>query len=69
MIFPVSSIISIMAEFMTLEPGDHIAMGTPAGVGFARKPPIWLKAGDEIEVTVDKLGTLRNTIIDEEDVK
>lgn len=66
MIFSVPRIISLLSEFMTLEPGDHIAMGTPAGVGFARTPPIWLKAGDKVEVTIAKLGTLSNTIIDEE---
>ena len=44
------------------EPGDIIATGTPPGVGFARKPPIWLKDGDVMEVDIEGLGRLRNTV-------
>jgi 2-keto-4-pentenoate hydratase/2-oxohepta-3-ene-1,7-dioic acid hydratase in catechol pathway len=65
MIFSVPRIIAILSEIMTLEPGDLIAMGTPAGVGFARKPPIWLKAGDLCEVEVEGVGRLSNVVEDE----
>ena len=47
---------------MTLEPGDVIATGTPDGVGFARTPPEFLKDGDVMEVEIEKIGVLRNTI-------
>jgi 2-keto-4-pentenoate hydratase/2-oxohepta-3-ene-1,7-dioic acid hydratase in catechol pathway len=47
---------------MTLGPGDLIATGTPAGVGFTREPPVLLKAGDEVTVEVDGLGTLSNPV-------
>lgn len=67
MIFPVARIIAILSEFTTLEPGDHIAMGTPAGVGFARTPPLWLKAGDSVEVEIEGIGRLVNTVRDEEE--
>jgi 2-keto-4-pentenoate hydratase/2-oxohepta-3-ene-1,7-dioic acid hydratase in catechol pathway len=48
-----------------LQPGDVIISGTPAGVGFARKPAIFMKAGDVVEVEVQGLGVLRNTVQDE----
>jgi 2-keto-4-pentenoate hydratase/2-oxohepta-3-ene-1,7-dioic acid hydratase in catechol pathway len=63
MIFPIAPTIAFITSFMTLEPGDVIATGTPAGVGFARKPPIRLHAGDVVEVEIDRIGTLRNTIV------
>ncbi len=47
---------------MTLDPGDAIIMGTPAGVGQSRTPPVWMKAGDTIEVDIEQIGTLRNPI-------
>jgi 2-keto-4-pentenoate hydratase/2-oxohepta-3-ene-1,7-dioic acid hydratase in catechol pathway len=50
---------------MTLEPGDVIITGTPAGVGYARKPPIFMKAGDICEVEVEGVGILLNTIANE----
>jgi 2-keto-4-pentenoate hydratase/2-oxohepta-3-ene-1,7-dioic acid hydratase in catechol pathway len=50
---------------MTLEPGDLIVMGTPAGVGHARKPPVWMKDGDTIEVEIERIGVLRNPVKDE----
>ena len=65
MIFPVAQAITMLSEFMTLEPGDLIAMGTPAGVGFARKPPVWLKAGDCCEIEIEGIGLLTNPIVDE----
>jgi 2-keto-4-pentenoate hydratase/2-oxohepta-3-ene-1,7-dioic acid hydratase in catechol pathway len=47
---------------MTLEPGDLIFTGTPPGVGMARKPPVWLKPGDVVEVEIDHLGVLCNPV-------
>ncbi|GER65760.1 hypothetical protein BpJC7_21720 [Weizmannia acidilactici] len=61
-IFPVEEIISELSKGMTLEPGDIVATGTPAGVGNGFKPPRFLKPGDKIEITVEKVGTLRNVI-------
>jgi len=65
MIFPVALTIEILSEYTTLEPGDMIAMGTPPGVGHARKPPVWMKDGDVVEIEIDKLGILSNPIVDE----
>jgi acylpyruvate hydrolase len=65
MLFDVVSLITIISEAMTLEVGDVIVSGTPAGVGFARKPPLWMKHGDECEVEIEGLGVLRNPIVDE----
>lgn len=62
MLFSVARLIAYISRTMTLEPGDVIATGTPAGVGFARKPPILLKAGDLIEVDVERIGSLRNPV-------
>ncbi|MGD6855311.1 fumarylacetoacetate hydrolase family protein [Bacillus infantis] len=61
-IFPIEVIISELSKGMTLEPGDIIATGTPAGVGKGFKPPRFLKPGDVMEVTVEKIGMLRNRI-------
>ncbi len=65
MIFAVDETIELLAECMTLEPGDAIIMGTPAGVGQARTPPVWMKAGDVIEIEIEKIGVLRNPIVAE----
>jgi 2-keto-4-pentenoate hydratase/2-oxohepta-3-ene-1,7-dioic acid hydratase in catechol pathway len=65
MIFTVANIIATLSEFMTLEPGDVVATGTPSGVAHARKPPAWMKAGDVVEVEVEKIGVLRNPVVDE----
>lgn len=65
MLFPVAETVALMSECMTLEPGDLIVMGTPAGVGHARKPPVWMKHGDVIEVEIEKIGLLRNRVADE----
>ena len=62
MIFSVAETIALLADVLTLEPGDVIVMGTPAGVGQARNPPVWMKAGDTIEIDIEKVGTLRNPI-------
>lgn len=62
MIFGVAELIEFLSRFMTLEPGDVIATGTPPGVGFARKPPIFLKDGDVVEVDIKGLGRLSNSV-------
>lgn len=63
MIFQVAYLVSYLSQGITLEPGDVIATGTPEGVGAFRKPPVWLKAGDVYEVTIESLGTLRNPVV------
>src|SRR4051812_9833634 len=68
MIFPVAELISYISVFTRLEPGDVIATGTPAGVGAGRKPPLWLKAGDRVEVEIERIGILANTVIPEPSV-
>jgi 2-keto-4-pentenoate hydratase/2-oxohepta-3-ene-1,7-dioic acid hydratase in catechol pathway len=65
LIFDVRSIIAYVSGFTPLLPGDVIATGTPSGVGFARKPPLWLKAGDVVEVEISKIGVLRNPVVAE----
>ena len=65
MIFPVARTIAIVSEIMTLEPGDMIAFGTPPGVGHARKPQVWMKAGDVVEVEIAGIGICRNPIVAE----
>lgn len=65
MIFSVARCISLLSEIMTLEPGDMIATGTPSGVAHARKPPAWMKAGDTVEIEIEKIGILKNPIVDE----
>ena len=64
-IFGLPEIIAHLSRVMTLTPGDLIFTGTPAGVGAARKPPVWLKPGDVTEVEIDGLGVLRNTFVGE----
>ena len=65
MIFDVPQIIAYISSFTKLVPGDVIATGTPGGVGAKRKPPLWLKPGDQVEVELDRLGILRNGVSDE----
>ncbi len=65
LVFGVDELIAYLSQIFTLEPGDLIFTGTPPGVGMARKPPVWLKAGDTVEVEIDRLGTLKNTVIAE----
>jgi 2-keto-4-pentenoate hydratase/2-oxohepta-3-ene-1,7-dioic acid hydratase in catechol pathway len=62
MIFRIPEIIAILSSGMTLDAGDIIATGTPSGVGFARKPPEFLKPGDVVEVEIEKIGVLRNRV-------
>lgn len=63
MIFSVGFVLSYLSRVFTLEPGDLIFTGTPPGVGFARKPPVFLKAGDVVEVEIEGLGILRNPVV------
>ncbi len=65
MIFPVVELINYCSTFCNLVPGDEIVSGTPGGVGFARKPPVFMKAGDTIEIDISKIGVLSNPIVDE----
>jgi acylpyruvate hydrolase len=62
MIFDVATLIAILSEAMTLEAGDVIATGTPSGVGYARTPPIFLRPGDRIDVEIEHIGLLTNTV-------
>jgi 2-keto-4-pentenoate hydratase/2-oxohepta-3-ene-1,7-dioic acid hydratase in catechol pathway len=66
LIFGVDELIAYLSQVFTLEPGDLIFTGTPPGVGMARKPAVWLKPGDTVEVEIDDLGTLRNSVAAEE---
>jgi 2-keto-4-pentenoate hydratase/2-oxohepta-3-ene-1,7-dioic acid hydratase in catechol pathway len=63
LIFKVDEVIAYLSQIFTLEPGDLIFTGTPPGVGMARKPPVWLQPGDIVEVEIDGLGTLRNSVV------
>ena len=65
MVFSVAQIIAYISVFTHLEPGDVMATGTPAGVGAGRKPPLWMKPGDQIEVEISNVGVLANTVIRE----
>jgi 2-keto-4-pentenoate hydratase/2-oxohepta-3-ene-1,7-dioic acid hydratase in catechol pathway len=62
LIFDVPYLVSYLSGIMRLVPGDVIVTGTPEGVGFARTPPLWMKAGDEVEVEISKIGVLRNRV-------
>ena len=63
LIFSVSDIISYLSEIVQLLPGDVIFTGTPGGVGVSRKPPVFLKPGDELVSTIDGIGTTTNTCV------
>jgi acylpyruvate hydrolase len=65
MVFDVASLIAIISEAMTLQSGDIIVTGTPSGVGLSRKPPLFMRAGDLIEVEIEKIGILSNPIVEE----
>jgi 2-keto-4-pentenoate hydratase/2-oxohepta-3-ene-1,7-dioic acid hydratase in catechol pathway len=62
MIFDIPAIVSYISRGMTLLPGDIIATGTPAGVGFARTPPEFLKVGDVVECEIEGIGSIRNNV-------
>jgi 2-keto-4-pentenoate hydratase/2-oxohepta-3-ene-1,7-dioic acid hydratase in catechol pathway len=63
MVFSVAELVAFISRIMTLEPGDIIATGTPAGVGFKRTPPLYLREGDVVEVSIGGLGTIRNPVV------
>src|SRR5437016_9813741 len=63
MIFSVAHLIAYISQALTLEPGDLVATGTPSGVGFARKPPRWLRDGDTVRVAITRLGVLETPIL------
>jgi 2-keto-4-pentenoate hydratase/2-oxohepta-3-ene-1,7-dioic acid hydratase in catechol pathway len=65
MLVDVPSAVEFFSSFTCLRPGDVIATGTPGGVGFARKPPVWLQPGDVIEITIEGVGTIRNRVVAE----
>ena len=65
MMFPVAETIADLTQGMTLDPGDLVVTGTPSGVGHARKPPVWMRAGDTCEIEIEGVGTLHNPVADE----
>jgi 2-keto-4-pentenoate hydratase/2-oxohepta-3-ene-1,7-dioic acid hydratase in catechol pathway len=69
MIFDVPELIRFLSEGTTLSPGMVIMTGTPPGVGFARKPPVFLKHGDEVVIEIEGIGRLRNPVIEEKSSK
>jgi 2-keto-4-pentenoate hydratase/2-oxohepta-3-ene-1,7-dioic acid hydratase in catechol pathway len=66
LIYSIPQIIAFCSDFTALSPGDVIATGTPEGVGHSRKPPLWMKPGDRLEVEIDGIGVLRVDIAAEE---
>ena len=65
LIYSCKQIVSFCSDFTELTPGDVIATGTPEGVGHSRKPPLWMKPGDVLEVEISGIGVLRTRIVDE----
>ncbi len=63
MVFGVAEIVSFVSQAITLEPGDLIITGTPAGVGAFRNPQVWLRAGDEITIEIDGVGSITNPVV------
>ena len=66
MIFKFEDLIAYISTYTTLEPGDVIVTGTPIGAGVRFDPPVWLKAGDVVEIEVEGIGVLRNEVADEQ---
>lgn len=62
MVKKIDDLIAEISQYVALHPGDIIATGTPSGVGAGMKPPVYLKRGDEVKITIDGIGTLTNTI-------
>jgi len=69
MLWSVARTIATISEFTTLESGDYLAMGTPPGVGHAKKPPRWLRPGETVEVEIEGIGICANPVVAEEDVR
>jgi len=65
MIFGCAEQIATLSTACTLEPGDLVSTGTPAGVGVARTPPVFLRAGDTVRIEIDGVGTIENPVVDE----
>jgi len=65
LIFPVDELICYISGVCTLSPGDLLFTGTPSGVGFSRKPPVFLQPGDTVEVEIERIGTLSNPVVAE----
>jgi 2-keto-4-pentenoate hydratase/2-oxohepta-3-ene-1,7-dioic acid hydratase in catechol pathway len=65
MVFTVAHLISYLSRFMSLQPGDVISTGTPPGVGLGQKPPLYLRAGDLVQLGVDGLGTQKQRVVAE----
>ena len=62
-VFPLPVLLSRLSQVMTLEPGDLVSTGTPAGVGVFRKPPVFLKPGDVVRLEIEGIGVLENPVI------
>jgi 2-keto-4-pentenoate hydratase/2-oxohepta-3-ene-1,7-dioic acid hydratase in catechol pathway len=69
MIFSIPTLVSYLSQLVTLEPGDLIATGTPPGVGYTRKPPVFLKSGDEVTIEIEAVGRLSNPVVEKCDVR
>jgi len=69
MVFDVATLITIISEAMTLNSGDVIVTGTPSGVGLSRKPPLFMRAGDFVEIEIEKIGVLSNPVTEENATK
>jgi 2-keto-4-pentenoate hydratase/2-oxohepta-3-ene-1,7-dioic acid hydratase in catechol pathway len=69
LIFDVATLVSLISVGISLEPGDLLVTGTPSGVGAARKPPVFMKAGDACEVEIEGIGVLCNAIADDPSVR
>jgi 2,4-didehydro-3-deoxy-L-rhamnonate hydrolase len=65
MVFDVPTLVSVISQTLTLQPGDVIVTGTPPGVGFTREPPVYLRHGDEVTVSIDGIGDLTNPVVSE----
>ncbi len=63
MVHKINKFIAYLSTITLLHPGDLLATGTPSGVGFSRKPPIWMKAGDVCEISIEQIGVLRNQVV------
>ena len=63
MIFDVRTLVSFLSQETTLLPGTVVVTGTPEGVGYTRKPPVYLRAGDLMRVSIERLGSLENTVV------